>query len=292
MVRRHQIRIVIAAPWDRCCSRAQVAHRRPHCRSDATRDGSCRSRHEDPAPALPQRASTARCTLAGKLRKGGFIVAAYAMTPRPDGRRALQARWSGPPAETASSMLRRRAYLRWHSPRTRMAPSTSIRLCGSIEADAVGEAAVAARIIGEDDRDTSLRRGVRRSRTQARARSAVAAMRSSTGRKTVGAKPASDSPRSLKAMAWAKMRPSTSGSTTCMARSRGNRPRVELSQLACEMPAWATCRIGHPDADNTPASSLAVAVANAVALMMISGGCAANAARRKAAERSSLRLVT
>ena len=107
-------------------------------------------------------------------------------------------------------------------------------------------------------------------------------MRSRQGGSTVGAKPAADSTRSLKAMAWAKMRPSTSGSTTCMARSRGNSPRGEPSQLARDDPASATCRTGQSNAASTPASSWAVAVANAVALTMISGGCAA---KRRAQER-------
>src|SRR3990167_7637580 len=67
------------------------------------------------------------------------------------------------------------------------------------------------------------------------------------------------------------MRPSTSGRTTCMARSAGGRPRGDAAQSRLRAVERATWNTGQPAASSGEADPSLPLAENAVALMMAAG---------------------
>ncbi len=90
------------------------------------------------------------------------------------------------------------------------------------------------------------------------------------------------------------IRPSTSGNTTFMVRSRGSSPRVLSRHSASLEPARITCSTGRPGASRTvPRCDAPIAeTAKAVAFSTAAGGAASNTERRKSWLSPSLRLAT
>ena len=282
-MRRHQVGIVIGARSGRCRSRAPAARRPRHCRSDAGR-GETRRRDMRVGSGFPHRGLDRRRTFVRQVANATAAdIASGHDTPPTRGARP-RARWSDLPAAEPSS------------PRSHRAPrhADSLRRA-SRRARRSGFAAYRGRrrwraVRRDSDswqhkRDTALGRSTRRNRTQATARSAVESTRSAPAGMSSAPNRPRLSPRSLNAMALAKMRPSTSGSTTCMARSRGLSPRVDASQLARDMPACATCKIGQSDIERYACIVIRGCRGKRGGVEMMSGGYAESAARRNAADR-------
>ena len=128
-----------------------------------------------------------------------------------------------------------------------------------VESDAVAEPPVRCRIVGEHERDAAL--GCRRAREPDPARRELGdearAVRLDLilDHVDLGARAAPRRP--LKLTARVMMRPSVSGSTTLIARSRGERPLVPSRQSATLPPLVITCSIGRsrpsaPDREPVP----------------------------------------
>ena len=92
-------------------------------------------------------------------------------------------------------------------------------------------------------------------------------------------------------IARVKMRPSSSGSTTFIARSLGASPRAEPSHAEWAEPARATCSTEQSAASSTVDSSSRRAE-KAVALTMTAGAICSINADTEAAAAGSFRLVT
>ncbi len=107
-----------------------------------------------------------------------------------------------------------------------------------VEPHRVAAAARLAGVIREHAGEAAPDRGVLRSRAQASARSATWATRSGSGRCRTGENScaASGGPTSLNDRTPPSRRPSTSGSTTFMARSAAPRPRVLPAQASRALP--------------------------------------------------------
>ena len=138
--------------------------------------------------------------------------------------------------------------------------------------------------------------GVRRSRAQAAARRAVNATRSSIGSWTTRqlSVAASKALADLNEIARASTRPSTSGSATFIARSRGLRPRVLSRHHAASLPAsttWSTTASQPANGPEIP-SAPGVETAKPVAFSTTSGPVSASTRSTTPAAAGSLRLVT
>ena len=130
------------------------------------------------------------------------------------------------------------------------------------------------------------------SRVQATPSLATKSMRSIAGscRSEAYSRSSSASVSDLNEMARVKSRPSSSGSTTFMARSLGASPRDDVDHASWLPPASATCSTGQSAASRTVVSSSRRAE-NAVALMMTEGRRRATSALIASAADGSLRLV-
>ena len=121
--------------------------------------------------------------------------------------------------------------------------------------------AVAVGVVGEHDRDPALGRG------QCGARRAQAAASSATKPDPVGDRREAHDAGSrcadrsagaaLNATARVRIRPSTSGSATFIARSRGERPRVPSRQAASLPPASTSCSTARPGSSSGVAAPFA-----------------------------------
>ena len=123
-------------------------------------------------------------------------------------------------------------------------------------------------------------------RCQAVTRATTAAMRCSSARWAKRENCRSGSRRSgdLKLATPAKMRPSTSGSTTCIARSAGDKPRTAAAQSRLRAVDSATWKTGQPGASSgefpsSPRAEKAVALTTAIGCIR----CRASPIQRAAA---------
>ena len=97
----------------------------------------------------------------------------------------------------------------------------------------------------------------------------------------------------LNATARVRMRPSTSGSATFMAMSRGERPRVASAHCRSVAPAKIACSTGTPAPAKGPASGAPGRdTAKPVALSTIAGETVRRSVAISAAAGASRRLVT
>ena len=104
-------------------------------------------------------------------------------------------------------------------------------------------------------------------------RAATCSTRSGSGRLAKARKPSSGSSSlsALKESAPARMRPSSSGITTCMARSAGASPRWLFSQASRRVVATITCMTGTPARSNSVSAPGSAPAAKAVAVTTRAG---------------------
>ena len=137
-------------------------------------------------------------------------------------------------------------------------------------------------------------RGVCCRRTIAAMRAATCSTRSGSGRlkkpRKASASSASRSP--LKPMAPARMRPSSSGSTTCMARSAGARPRWPFAQASRRVVATKTWKTGMPMRSNSVSLPGSAPLAKAVAVTIAAGDSVAQRLFDEGDDAGSFRLET
>ena len=147
---------------------------------------------------------------------------------------------------------------------------------GHVEADGIAGAAGRAGIVGNEDRELALvaRRALQSADEggDARARPARRGPTQVGWRQARKPSAGSSSLSALKEMAPARMRPSSSGSTTCMARSAGARPRWLPSQASRRVVATMTWKTGTPARSNRVSAPGSAPVAKAVAVTMAEGG--------------------
>ena len=170
------------------------------------------------------------------------------------------------------------------------------RACRRIEPDRIAGAPAARRIIGQHAGEALLRGALRRKVRPRRASSATKA--TAVGERLMRERARIRSARrarcaALKEMARVTMRPSISGSTTCIARSAAPRPRVRSAPLLeRRRPASTTCSTGASSASSAAAQLVEARRKRRRVEHDVEAIGSSRKARSGASAASSLRLVT